>query len=76
MPGACLGSISAGNGVLNGLGVVCAGLPLLLLLPQAEFGVAGAVSGRSEARAGWDTWDRRWWRGTRGRGRLLTGWGC
>eukprot|EP01048_Picozoa_sp_COSAG05_P005252 COSAG05_NODE_307_length_11680_cov_162.848804_2_plen_88_part_00 len=25
MPGACLGSVSAGNGVLNGLRVVCAG---------------------------------------------------
>ena len=76
MPGACLGSISAGNGVLNGLRVVCAGFPLLLLLPQAEFGVVGAVAGRSESWAGWVTGDRHWWRGTRGRGRLLTGGGC
>jgi hypothetical protein len=76
MPGACLGSVSAGNGVLNGLRVVCAGFPLLLLLPQAEFGAAGAVAGRSEARAGWGTWDRHWWRGRCGRGRHLTGWGC
>ena len=76
MSGACLGSIFAGNGALHGLGVVCAGFPLPLLLPQAEFGAAGAVAGRSEARAGWGTCHRHWWRGTRGRGKLLTGWGC
>ena len=76
MPGACLGSIFAGNGVVDGLRVVYAELPLLLLLLEPEFGVAGAVSGRSEARAGWGIWNRHWWRGTRGRGKLLRGWGC
>ena len=53
MPGACLGSIFAGNGVVDGLRVVYAELLLLLLLLEPEFGAAGAVSGRSEARAGW-----------------------
>ena len=39
--------------MVDGLRVVYAELPLLLLLLEPEFGAAGAVSGRSEARAGW-----------------------